>query len=74
MLKSKEVAKFLSGFEAFHAVFHAYLWASGTTFTALGYTTTTAWNAIGTVLHGAIAIALGVYGLRLPNPAAGRPN
>lgn len=69
MIRWKEVAKFFSGFEAFHALFHAYLWLSGTAFTALGFTTSPAWNAMGTLLHGAIAVALGIYGWRVSKRA-----
>lgn len=72
MVRWKEVAKFFCGFEAFHALFHAYLWTSATAFTALGFTTTPAWNAMGTFLHLAIAVALGVYGWRFPRLAGRR--
>ena len=58
----KEIAKFFCGFEAFHAIFHAYLWFSGTEFTAFGVTATTAWNIVGVVLNGTIAVVLGFYG------------
>lgn len=62
MNRWKEIAKFASGFEAFHALFHGYLWLTGTVFTAFGVTATPLWNAIGTLLNGGIAIALAVYG------------
>lgn len=38
MNRPKEIAKFFCGFEAFHAIFHAYLWFSGTEFSAFGVT------------------------------------
>jgi len=72
MNRWKEVAKFFCGFEAFHALLHGYLWTSGTAFTALGFTTTATWDAIGTTLNGGIAVALGVYGWRSPKPAGSK--
>lgn len=65
--RSKEVAKFFCGFEAFHAVFHAYLWLSATTFTAFGITATPAWNLAGIAVNGLIALILGLYGWRRRN-------
>lgn len=56
-----ESAKFFCGFEAFHTVFHAYLWLSGTVFIAFGVTATPTLNMTGTVVHGAISLALGFY-------------
>lgn len=64
MKRRIEIAKFLCGFEAFHALFHAYLWLSGTPLAALGVTATPMSNAIGTLLNGVVAIALGVYAWR----------
>lgn len=57
----KEVAKFFSGFEAFHSIFHGYLFVTGTAFTAFGVVATPGWNLTGIILNGAIAIALGIY-------------
>lgn len=54
--RSEEVAKFFCGFEVFHGVFHAYLWLSGTTFTAFGVTATRTWNLVGAVVNGLIAL------------------
>lgn len=62
--RSKEVAKFFCGFEAFHTLFHAYLWLSGTAFTEFGITATHTWNVAGVAVNGAIALILGVYGWR----------
>lgn len=62
--RKKEVAKFFSGFEAFHTLFHGYLLLSGTTFTAFGITATREWNQGGVILNGALAVVLGVYGWR----------
>lgn len=58
----KEIAKFFCGFEAFHTVFHAYLWLSGTAFTAFGITATPTHNATAAVFNGGIALVLGIYG------------
>ena len=68
--RKKEIAKFFSGFEAFHTLFHAYLRLSGATFTAFGITAGPRWNAMGTALNGAIALVLGLYGWRVGTPAA----
>lgn len=68
----KELAKFFSGFEAFHTLFHAYLWLSGTAFTAFGITATPTWSIISVIVNGAIAIVLGLYGWsRGPRQIAG---
>lgn len=64
MSRPKEIAKFFCGFEAFHTVFHAYLWLSGTAFTAFGVTATPTWNVAGVVVNGAIALVLGLYAWR----------
>lgn len=63
----KEIAKFLCGAEAFHAVTHAYLLVSGTQFTVLGITTTPTLNAVSVFVNTAIAFALGIYAWR-PQP------
>ena len=39
-MRLKEVAKFVCGVEAYHAVVHAYLWFSGTSLPVFGITTT----------------------------------
>lgn len=64
MSQLKEIAKFFCGFEAFHAVFHAYLWLSGTTFTAFGITAAPTHNIVGVILNAIIALVLGLYGWR----------
>lgn len=61
-MKKKEFAKFLCGFEAFHTVFHGYLWISGATFTAFGITATPTWSVVGVIVNGGIALILGLYG------------
>jgi hypothetical protein len=63
----KEIAKFLCGGEAFHAVAHAYLLCSGTQMTVMGITTTPTLNAVSVLLSTVIAVALGVYAWR-PQP------
>lgn len=69
MLKRKEAAKFLCGFETDHALLHAYLWLSGTTLTAVGITFTPALNIAGVVVNAIIAMALGIYGWKRPAPS-----
>ncbi|MFO1486385.1 MAG: hypothetical protein U1F71_23685 [Verrucomicrobiaceae bacterium] len=63
----KEIAKFLCGGEAFHAVTHAYLLVSGTQLTVMGITTTPTLNAVSVLVSTAITIALGIYAWR-PQP------
>ena len=72
-MNRKEIAKFFCGFEAFHSVFHAYLWLSSTAFTAFGVTATPTHNVIGVVLNGGIALILGLYGWEAwgPRPQIG---
>lgn len=62
--RKKEVAKFFSGFEGFHALFHAYLLLSGTPFEAFGVTATPAYNLMAVVVNGGISTALGIYAWR----------
>lgn len=64
----REVAKFFSGFEAFHALFHAALLVSGTSFALFGIAVTPNLSTIGAVLHGALAVVLGVYAWRPKRP------
>jgi len=64
--RKKEIAKFLCGGEAFHAVTHAYLLFSGTQLTVIGITTTPTLNVVSVLLSTAIAVALGIYAWRLP--------
>lgn len=63
-MHTKELAKFFSGFEAFHAIFHAYLLVSGTPFSAFGIDATAGLSTVGVVLNAAFSILLGVYGWR----------
>ncbi|GEP44433.1 hypothetical protein BGE01nite_37240 [Brevifollis gellanilyticus] len=60
----KEIAKFLCGGEAFHAVTHAYLLVSGTQLTVLGITTTPTLNTFSVITASLLAIALGIYAWR----------
>mgnify|MGYP000651521494 CR=1 FL=1 len=64
MDRLREVAKFVCGFEAFHTVFHGYLWLTGTTMTVLGITLTPSMNMLGAILNGAISVILGIYAWR----------
>lgn len=59
--RKKEIAKFFSGFEAFHTIFHGYLLVTGTEFSAFGVIATPGWSLTGIILNGTIAIALSIY-------------
>ena len=61
MTRKKEIAKFFCGFEAFHTLFHAYLWFSGTTLMVLGITATPTLNMAGVIVNGALSMILGIY-------------
>lgn len=69
--RKKEIAKFASGFEAFHAVVHVYLLLSGTTMTLFGITTTPTLSIVSIVINGVITLILGIYawGNRAPRLA-----
>lgn len=62
MSLKKEIAKFFCGFEAFHALFHSYLFLSGTTITIFGLTVTSNWNIFSLIFNGILAVILGFYG------------
>lgn len=61
MKRLKEVAKFICGFEAFHAVCHAYLWYTDTTFMAFGITMTPNVNLMGAVINAVVSVVVGIY-------------
>ena len=62
--RKKEIAKFVCGAEAFHAVVHTYFWLSGTTLTVFGITQTPAVNMTGAFVNALIALVLGIYAWR----------
>jgi hypothetical protein len=64
MNRRKEVAKFACGFEAFHALAHAYFWMAGVPFMAFGIIVTPTWSVISVGVHAAASISLGVYAWR----------
>jgi hypothetical protein len=64
MSRLKEVAKFASGAETFHAAMHAGFWLSGATFTVFGITATPTLNAVGAVVNAIVALVLGIYAWR----------
>ena len=66
MNRWKEVAKFACGFEAFHALFHAYLWAAAVPVTVFGITLTRTLNGVGGILGALAAILFGAYAWRRP--------
>ncbi|MBX3392757.1 MAG: hypothetical protein KF787_08925 [Phycisphaeraceae bacterium] len=63
-MKWKEIAKFASGFEAFHAILHASLWLSGTSLSVFGIALPGHWNGPAAVLGTVLAVALAWYGWR----------
>ena len=58
----KELAKFFSGWEAFHAVFHFYLFFSATHFEMFGLHLEPTTNLVGGMVGVVAAIALAAYG------------
>ena len=58
MRRPREIAKFFCGFEAFHALVHAYLWG------VMGIQFDAAWNLFGLFFNAAIAVVLGVWAWR----------
>ena len=62
MDRLKEIAKFASGAEAFHAFLHGYYWLSGTTVHVLGGLKETPTVHIwGAVLNAVVSFLLGFY-------------
>ena len=57
----KEIAKFASGAEAWHAFVHAYLWFSGTTLHVFGITETPTIHMWGAIVNSAISLLLGWF-------------
>lgn len=60
--RKKEIAKFLCGAEAFHAVVHAALLLSGTTITVFGIVLLPTWNIVPLTVTVLLTLALGSYG------------
>jgi len=58
----KEIAKFFSGFEAFHALFHAYMTITGTSLILLGLTISPASSLFAAAFSAAVAVLLAWYG------------
>lgn len=67
-MKRKEIAKFLCGVEAFHASFHAYLWAWDSAFVVFGIGVSSTINFLNLFVNGAIALLLGFYAWGAPRP------
>jgi len=60
----KEIAKFLCGAEAFHALGRTYFWLSERTVVVLGITQTSKWHGMSAAVNAIIAIVLGIYAWR----------
>lgn len=73
MSRLKEIAKFASGWEAFHAVAHTYFWSTGVTLTFLGVTITPTVSLAGAVLNAALSLLFGLYAWGRPVAVPGGP-
>lgn len=69
MISRTRIITFLAGFEAFHALLHAYLGASkrtrleGHPVEELGIKATPRFHTVAAIANGAVAIALGAWAL-----------
>ena len=63
-MTKKELAKFASGVEAFHALAHGVLWLTDTNLKVFGIKATRKWNIAAAALNGTAALALGIYAWR----------
>ncbi|MBY0472095.1 hypothetical protein K2X30_13090 [bacterium] len=61
MRRSKEIAKFACGAEAFHTFVHLYFWSSGATLKVFGFKQTPTVHLVAAGLNAAIAGLLGAY-------------
>lgn len=61
MLPLKEIAKFASGAEAFHALIHAVFGLSGTTLTVFGMKETPKWHKKAALGNAFVAVLLALY-------------
>lgn len=64
MNRMKELAKFASGFEAFHALANAYFWMSGMSLMLFGVATTPQMHLASALVNAAFAGGLGAYAWR----------
>ncbi len=60
----REFAKFLCGFETYHALFHAYLFITGAPFSHFGIVSTPMISLGAACMNLAFAIGLGAYAWR----------
>lgn len=62
MNRLKEIAKFASGAEAFHAFIHTHFWSSGTTVHVFGwFQETPTVHMWGAIVNGVLSLVLGLY-------------
>lgn len=69
-MKWREVAKFASGFEAFHALMHASLWLSGTSLNVLGISFPSQWSGVAALIGMVVSITLACFGWKQPQPSS----
>lgn len=76
MGRLKEIAEFVCGAEAFHAIVHTVLWLSDTTLIVFGIKEAPALHLAGAIVNALISLALGIYGwgpFRRHSTPAGHP-
>lgn len=65
MSRLKEICKFASGAEAFHAFVHTYFWLSGTMVPVFRlFTEIPIWHMWGAIVNAAVAVLLGIFAWR----------
>lgn len=64
MIEWKEVAKFVSGAEAFHAFIHACFWLSGTTLNVFGFKEKPKLHMMAAIANAVVSLILGFYAWR----------
>lgn len=71
MSRRREIAKFVAGAEAFHALVHGVLWATDTRLRLFGFEESRGYHAAGAVLNGVASIVAGVYAWEVVTRASG---
>ena len=63
-IRPKEIAKFVCGVQAFHALVHTYFWYSGTSLHVLGVDENPTWHKRAAIGNALVSLALGLYAWR----------